>query len=337
MAVRVELKGIHKLTVKGRMYCYAWRGGPSLRGEPGSPEFMASYNEAIENLRVPEPGKFRALVTLYKESADYTKLAESTRKNWGPWLDHIAGYFGDLRIAQFDRPEKIRPAINRWRSQWADRPRTSDYALTVLSRVLSHAVDVGKIAGNPCVGIKRIYSGDRSEIIWTDADIAQLKRTCSPKLAHAVDLAAHTGLRAGDLFRLCWSHIGEDAITISTGKSGGRCEAIIPLYADLRQVLAQIPRRSPTVLTNSRGQPWRSFTAGFVRAKKKAGIANLHFHDLRGTAATRFYIAGLPVRTIGEILGWTEDSVEKIIRKYVARGAATRAAIKQLNEARRRT
>ena len=46
--VKVDLKGIAKVTAKGRTYWYAWRGGPRLSGEPGSPEFMASYNEAIE-------------------------------------------------------------------------------------------------------------------------------------------------------------------------------------------------------------------------------------------------------------------------------------------------
>jgi integrase len=71
-------------------------------------------------------------------------------------------------------------------------------------------------------------------------------------------------------------------------------------------------------LTSSRQRPWQNFTATFVRANKAAGIANLHFHDLRGTAATRFYIAGLKVRTIGEILGWAEDDVEKIIRNQAA-------------------
>ena len=30
---------------------------------------------------------------------------------------------------------------------------------------------------------------------------------------------------------------------------------------------------------------------------------DLHFHDLRGTAATRFYIAGLSKRVIAEIGG----------------------------------
>ena len=179
--VRIELKGIAKVTAKGRTYWYAWRGGPRLRGEPGTPEFSASYNEAIESRRAPDTSRFRGAVAKYKASTDYTKLEDSTRKNWAPWLDRITDYFGDLSMRQFDRPEKIRPVIRRWRAQWADRPRTADYALQVLSRVLSHAVDEGKIAGNPCEGIKQLYSVNRSEIIRTDADIAQLKRNALPR------------------------------------------------------------------------------------------------------------------------------------------------------------
>src|SRR5690349_5726863 len=125
--MRVELKGVHAVTAKGKTYHYAWRGGPRLHGAPGSPEFHASYNEAVESRRTPDTGKFKALITLYKASADYKKLAESTRKAWLPWLDRITDYFGELRIAQFDRPEKIRPIIRRWRNQWADKPRTADY------------------------------------------------------------------------------------------------------------------------------------------------------------------------------------------------------------------
>jgi hypothetical protein len=54
---------------------------------------------------------------------------------------------------------------------------------------------------------------------------------------------------------------------------------------------------------------------------------------LRGTAATKFYIAGLPIRVIAEILAWSEDQVERIIRRYVARAAATKEAIRRLNAA----
>ena len=64
---------------------------------------------------------------------------------------------------------------------------------------------------------------------------------------------------------------------------------------------------------------------------------DLHFHDLRGTAATRFYVAGLSERAIAEIMGWEEQHVARIIRRYVDRTAATRELIRQINEAQRRT
>src|SRR5262249_17259802 len=268
--VKIDLKGVAKTTAKGRTYYYAWRGGPRLDGDPGSPEFIASYHAAIENRRTPDTGRFRSLVTFYKASDDYRSLASSTKKNWGPWLDRIAEYFGELRIAQFDRPEKIRPLIRRWRSHWADKPRSADYGVQVLSRVLSYAVDpLGKIGGNPCEGIKQLYSANRSEIIWTDADISQLKHSCSVEIAQAVDIASHTGLRLGDLLRLSWSHIGNDAIVIATGKSKQRRQAIIPLYEALKHILAAIPKRSTTILTNSRHRPWTldGFGSSFNKAK----------------------------------------------------------------------
>ena len=50
--MRVRLKGINskrKQLADGSLktYYYAWKGGPPLRGKPGSPEFVASYNAAI--------------------------------------------------------------------------------------------------------------------------------------------------------------------------------------------------------------------------------------------------------------------------------------------------
>jgi len=340
--IKVDLKGIAKVTAKGRAYWYAWRGGPRLRGEPGSPEFMASYNEAIADRHTPEPGRFKSVVIRYRASKEYSKLADTTRRNWSPWLDRIADHFGGLRTAQFDRPQKIRKFIRQWRNNWADTPRTADYGMQVLSRVCGFAVDpLGEIAGNPCEGIAQLYSSDRSEIIWTDADIAALKAKCPAEVAHAVDLAAHTGLRLSDLLRLSWSHVGEDAIIFSTGKSRGRREAIIPLYDGLRDVVARIPKRATTILTNSQRRPWtvNGFQTAIKRSKERAKMqeANLHFHDLRGTAATKFYVAGLSTRVIAEILAWSEEEVEKIIRRYVGRAAATRELIRKLNAAKKGT
>jgi hypothetical protein len=149
--VRVELKGVAKVRAKGHTYYYAWRGGPRLVGDPGSPEFLRSYQEAHESRRTPDKGRFRSLITLYKGSPDYRALADSTKRNWGPWLDRLGEYFGDLRLVQFDRPEKIKPVIRMWRRRYAETQRTADYGLQVLSRVLSYAVDpLGRIGSNPC-------------------------------------------------------------------------------------------------------------------------------------------------------------------------------------------
>lgn len=332
----IEMKGLHTVKVKGRTYRYAWRGGPAIQGIPGTPEFQQSYNEAIASRKAPDSKRFRSAVVLYKASDAYHDLAASTQRNWAPWLDRIAGHFGDLSIAQFDRPEKIRPIIRKWRAKYAGTPRTADYGMQVLSRVLAYCVDpLGKIASNPCEGIRQLYSGSRADIIWTDADIDHLKKTCSIEIAHAIDLAAHTGLRLGDLLKLSWSHVGDNAIVVRTGKT--KSEAIIPLYDALRDVLARIPRRSPVILTNSKLRPWAGFGASFTKAKAIAWPQgeNLHFHDLRGTAATKFYTAGLPEREIAEIMGWEEENVSRIIRRYVDRQAAIKNRIRKLNEARK--
>jgi hypothetical protein len=59
-------------------------------------------------------------------------------------------------------------------------------------------------------------------------------------------------LRLGDLIRVSWSHVGDDAIVLATGKSRHRREAIIPMDGALREVLARIPKRATTILTSSR-------------------------------------------------------------------------------------
>ena len=340
---KVDLKGVAKVRAKGRVYYYAWRGGPRLKGEPGSPEFLASYHDAHQDRRQPSGDHFHTVVCAYRGSVEYLRLAPSTRRQWAPWLDRIAEYFGELRIRQFDRSDKIRPIIRQWRSRYASTPRTADFGLQVLSRLLSFAVDpLSKIERNPCEGIKQLYrGGNRSEIIWTEEDIAQLKGSCSREIASSVELAAHTGLRLGDLLRLSWSHIGADAIRIATNKSGGDRYAVVPLYAALQGVLAAIPKRSTTVLTNGKGAPWTvdGFGSSFNKAKLRAGLGDrdLHFHDLRGTAATRFYVAGINERSIAEMMGWEEDHVGRIIRRYVSRSAATEEIIRQLNRTERRT
>lgn len=39
-----------------------------------------------------------------------------------------------------------------------------------------------------------------------------------------------------------------------------------------------------------------------MRVKRRAGLGDLHFHDLRGTPATKLYLANLSNRETAEIL-----------------------------------
>ena len=60
--MRVDLKGLHcyaRQTRRGtkRDYWYAWRGGPRLKGKPGSPEFIASFNAAAATRVAPPEGR----------------------------------------------------------------------------------------------------------------------------------------------------------------------------------------------------------------------------------------------------------------------------------------
>lgn len=333
--VMVRLKGIKKVTSKGKTYWYAWPGGPRLRGEPGSKEFIESYQEAANPLANADRSKLDGWVSLYRNSDEFRELADSTKYRWTPWLDRIRDYFGAYSVRLFDRPEIVED-IREWRDQWRGSPRTADYAKQVLSRVLSHAMSRGKLRSNPCAVIENLYKADRSEIIWTPADLAQLLRTASVEVGHAAQLAALTGLRYGDLFRLAWGHIGDLAIEMPTSKGKRyRRRVVIPLYSQLRELLAAIPKRATTVLTNSDGLPWRGFSSSWNAALEKAGLAdaNLHFHDLRGTAATNLYRADLSIREIAQIMGWEEDRVERLIDRYVKRDEILRDRIRRMERA----
>jgi len=153
----VRLKGLNQITKKRAdgsrvTYWYAWKGGPRLPGSPGSPEFMAAYNEAVAERRAPKTDTLRSLAILYKQSPEFAALGETTKREWTRWLDVIMDEGGSLSIGglPFDALDdrRVKAEILAWRDQWADRPRKADYGIQVLSRVLSWGMDRGLLALN---------------------------------------------------------------------------------------------------------------------------------------------------------------------------------------------
>ena len=341
----IDLKGLYTVTAKGRTYHYAWRGGPRIRAAHGSPEFAAEFARHHTDRKGGDKSKMSGLCAMFRASDAWNgrgpkPISAKTRASWSTWLDRIQTEFGELRVEQFDRPQ-LRPIIVKWRNKYAATPRAADMGVQVLSRLLSFGQAEGKLLNNICAGggIGSIYSADRSGLIWTPGDLDALKAVAPTEIVQAAMLAALTGLRQSDLLRLSWSHVKANSIEIATGKSRRRKTTLVPVYGALRAYLDTLPKKATTVLVNTKGRPWRTgFGSSWAEAKGKApSLADLHFHDLRGTAATRFYLAGLTIREIAEIMTWSEDYVEALIDRYVKKDELLKDRIRRLDENSRTT
>ena len=74
----------------------------------------------------------------------------------------------------------------------------------------------------------------------------------------------------------------------------------MPAGAPLKSILELTERQGPMILTNSLGRPWTSdgFRTSWGKTCGRAGISDLTFHDLRGTAVVGLAIAGATVPQI---------------------------------------
>jgi integrase len=316
--MRMTLKGINRARMRladGRIetYYYAWKGGPRLRGKPGSPEFIASYNEAVAQ-RVVEPrGALLSVLQAYQRSQDFLGLAERTRTDYVAKIRLIERTFGDFPLAALtDR--RTRGVFMAWRDKLATTSRRqADYTWVVLARILSWALDRGLIAGNPCEKGGRLYRGSRADKIWTAHDEAAFLSKAPRHLHLALILALWTGQRQGDLLRLPWSGYDGTHIRLRQSKTGAR--VLIPVGKPLKAALDAMPKRSTVILTTTDNKPWTEdgFRSSWRKACAAAGISGLTFHDLRGTAITRLGLAGCTEAEIAAITGHSLRDVGAIL------------------------
>lgn len=331
--VSAPLKGVHEVRSKGRTYFYAWRGGPRLPGEPGSPAFIAAFAQAhAARKAAPGKGTFREVIAAYRASPAYTGLGDHTKRAYATHLAEIERRWGKGPTEAMN-DARVRRYFLAWRDEMAATPRTADMALGVLKRLLGWAEERVLVTANHAAPIGRLHSADKSEDIWTPADLEAFAATASQELRWAVELGLLTGLRQSDLIRLAWSHDEGDVIACRTSKRGKR--VTIPVTPTLRALLGRIEKRGPVILTTQRGKvPW---TADGLRSSfgKACGEAKVErtFHDLRRTAATTLLAAGLDESQVAMMMGWSEKDVEALKRRYVSRSAVVLAVLAKLEKA----
>ena len=317
--MRVRLKGINPVRKKladgtVRTYWYAWKSGPPLRGEPGTPEFVASYNEAVAQRVMPPQGVILSILQGYQASENYRGLADSTRRGYIALIKRIEKDFGDFPLSALtDR--RTRGVFMAWRDKIAANSgrRQADYAWSVLARVLSWALDRGLIAANPCTHGGRLYRGSRADKIWSADDEAAFLASAPAHLHLPLLLALWTGQRQGDLLRLSWSAYDGQRIRLRQSKTGAR--VVIPVGAPLKAALDATATKSPVMLVNSDGKPWTSdgFRASWRKACAASSVVGLTFNDLRGTAVTRLALVECTEAEIATITGHSLRDVRSIL------------------------
>ncbi|MDP6653929.1 MAG: site-specific integrase, partial [Gammaproteobacteria bacterium] len=120
----------------------------------------------------------------------------------------------------------------------------------------------------------------------------------TPWLRPAVELAVETAMRRGELLNARYEHLQNGLLSIPITKTG--VPRTIPLTPRALTVIKALPRSiSGHFLPTSAN----ALRLSWERAKRRAMIEDLHFHDLRHEAISRFFEMGLSIPEVALISG----------------------------------
>ncbi len=303
---------------------YAWRGkgAPQIaRFEGASRADVIAQENSVEGAKAIAEGYANAahqsidtstlegILDAWEASAAFRGRAESTKRNERNALKAIRKAAIVKTPAKFLNARAVtavRRDLRTWLTEIAESkgPRAADTRKDILSKAMNWGIGEGLCEANPAEGIADFSFSDRSDIIWTGADVAAFEKaaraarrklmkegaaepSAPPAIVQALLLACYTGLRREDLVNLSWRDVGEGAVTVRPLKSVRRRKTagkkappvvVIPRTPELDAVLAQAkPVKGvsrPWVLTNSRGKKWTpaGLTSSFIKTRDDANI-----------------------------------------------------------------
>lgn len=181
---------------------------------------------------------------------------------------------------------------------------------------------------NPAAGLPL---GKSATVIPTFSDeqlktLFQVARcTESPLAATAIELAVETLLRKSALLNMNWKDIDFQSkkvqVAVKKAKTKGTELVFIPLSDKAIELLQSLPTFGP----NGRvfeGLGVDALDGAFERARKKAGLGSLRFHDLRHIGATLCARAGMSANHIRLMLGHKTLFMSLVYVNLVAQDAS---------------
>ncbi|MEX1670337.1 tyrosine-type recombinase/integrase [Zhongshania guokunii] len=230
---------------------------------------------------------------------DLGKLKWLDRFLGNKWLDEIDA---DLiaKIAQTKKAESSPSTANRY--------------LALIRAILRAARD--DWAWVERVPRVRLFPESKKRIRWISRDeAAKLIAELPPHLADMARFTLATGLRQRNVSYLRWDQVDTSrrVAWIHADQSKSRKAIAVPLNSDALEVLKKRRGDGGDYVFTFQGKPVdRTSTKAWAAAKKRAGIDDFRWHDLRHTWASWHVQSGTSLQELQELGGWS--TVDMVLR-----------------------
>ncbi|MHB1287111.1 MAG: site-specific integrase, partial [Leptospirales bacterium] len=184
-------------------------------------------------------------------------------------------------------------------------PQSVNHDLSLLSRLFNVAIKEWGIAlpmGNPVRQIRmpRLPSGRERRVFFSEELEKVTTASGVKEFGDLLRFAVETGMRRGEIASMKWKHLDLKKRIIRIPETKNGTPRAVPLSREALRILSDLPRRID-------GSVWGFSTDWlshhFADSCKKAGIEDLHFHDLRHEATSRFLERGFDSMKVAAITG----------------------------------
>jgi integrase len=226
------------------------------------------------------------------------KSARTEHNRVKTWIAH----FGARPLGQITRTE-----IETWRRERLTtcKPATINRDLSRLRRMFNVAVEWALLRESPMLGMKFLRENNARTRYLSIEECQRLISSCiAPHIGAIVTVALHTGMRQGEILNLEWRDLDFDAGFILVRDSKNGQSRHVPMDTTVRELFFNYRRAgSDLIFVGASASRLKDIRVGFQNACARAGINDLHFHDLRHTFASQFMMAGGDLYTLQHILG----------------------------------
>jgi integrase len=168
------------------------------------------------------------------------------------------------------------------------------------TRLLSYEEEARLL--NSCQGERQITY--KRKLRGKEQEVTATVSVDNPHLKGMIILAIDSGMRLGEILKLQWVDIDfqNNLIRVIGTNTKTERERLAPLSRRVKDELEKIRE----ITSGDRPFPFTDIKRSFATAKRVAKIDDLHFHDLRRTAITRWIQQGIPLALSGKLAGHSQ-------------------------------